>query len=177
MRIITGKYKNKHLESPKNDKIRPTMDRSKEALFNIINFDIINASFLDLFSGSGNIGCEAISRGANKVVCVDNDKSAINLINRNNKLVDNQLNIVLQDALTYVKQATEKFDLIFLDPPYNIDFNYLQEIIDEIFLKGIVTHKGIVILEISSHDSFNNKYIYNQKKYGASQFIFMRGLV
>ena len=126
MRIISGEYKNRKLVAPKDLKIRPTMDRTKEALFNIINHNIYDKSFLDLFAGSGSISCEAISRGASYVVCVDNNKEAIRIINENNKIVDNKISIINADVVNFIKTTTSSFDYIFVDPPYDIDIDVVN---------------------------------------------------
>ncbi len=174
MRIIAGKYKNKVLKSPKNDAIRPTMDRCKEALFNIINFDLIDKDFLDLFGGSANISCEAISRGCNKVVCVDNDYQSIKLINENNKLVDNKITVVKSDVIQFIKTTNQQFDFIFLDPPYNINKTILLSIIDLIFTNNILKKRGIIILEVFKNVDIQHHNIYNERNYGITKFYFLR---
>lgn len=174
MRIIAGEYKNRKLVAPKDLKIRPTMDRTKEALFNIINHNIYDKSFLDLFAGSGSIGCEAISRGASYVVCVDNNKEAIRIINENNKIVDNKINIINADAINFIKTTTSRFDYIFVDPPYDIDIDVVNNIIDLIMDNNILNNKGMLIIELGVESQIDNKYIYNVRKYGKTQFYFLR---
>ena len=174
MRIIAGEYKNRKLVAPKDLKIRPTMDRTKEALFNIINHNIYDKSFLDLFAGCGSISCEAISRGASYVVCVDNNKEAIRIINENNKIVDNKINIINADAINFIKTTTSSFDYIFVDPPYDIDIDVVNNIIDLIMDNNILNNKGMLIIELGVESQIDNKYIYNVRKYGKTQFYFLR---
>ncbi|MGL5021024.1 MAG: 16S rRNA (guanine(966)-N(2))-methyltransferase RsmD, partial [Mycoplasmatales bacterium] len=121
MRIIAGEYRGMILVGPKNNDIRPTMDRAKEGLFNVINQDIYMADFLDLFSGSGSIGAEAISRGAKSVVFVEQERHAIDLINQNTRRFEDVYQIVRNDVLSYTKNCTNTFDFIFLDPPYDME--------------------------------------------------------
>ena len=124
MRIIAGKYKAKRLNSPKTDKTRPTLDRVKEALFSIIDGYINDSNVLDLFSGTGNLGLEAISRGA-KFAWLNDDKNlAISTIVSNTQLTKSQnyVKITKKDylkCLNQVKKENMIFDIIFLDPPYN----------------------------------------------------------
>ncbi len=174
MRIIAGEYKNRKLVAPKDLKIRPTMDRTKEALFNIINHNIYDKSFLDLFAGSGSISCEAISRGASYVVCVDNNKEAIRIINENNKIVDNKISIINADVVNFIKTTTSSFDYIFVDPPYDIDIDVVNNIIDLIMDNNILNNKGMLIIELGVESQIDNKYIYNVRKYGKTQFYFLR---
>ena len=187
MRIIAGEYKNRKLVAPKDLKIRPTMDRTKEALFNIINHNIYDKSFLDLFAGSGSISCEAISRGASYVVCVDNNKEAIEealanveleeairIINENNKIVDNKISIINADVVNFIKTTTSSFDYIFVDPPYDIDIDVVNNIIDLIMDNNILNNKGMLIIELGVESQIDNKYIYNVRKYGKTQFYFLR---
>lgn len=122
MRIISGKYKGHHLVSFKGDHLRPTTDRVKEALFNKIQFEIEGSSVLDLFSGTGNLGLEAISRGASKVVFVDQHPKSIEILRKNiEKLkIDKGLyEIVNMDVFKFLKKGLEKkFEFIFVDPPF-----------------------------------------------------------
>jgi len=122
MRIISGKFKGHHLVSFKADHIRPTTDRVKETLFNKLMFDLEGARVLDLFCGTGNLGIEALSRGAQHVTFVDAHKQSL-LITRENlqklKVEKNDYSILQKDVLSYLKgYEGEKFDVIFADPPF-----------------------------------------------------------
>ncbi|MEN3038499.1 MAG: 16S rRNA (guanine(966)-N(2))-methyltransferase RsmD [Candidatus Kryptonium sp.] len=152
VRIITGKYKGRSLKIAKNESIRPTSDRVKEALFNIlsnrINFE--NLVVLDLFAGTGALGFEALSRGAEKAIFVDNYYGALKMIKENAKelgCVDKIL-IVNDDALRFIEYSTEKFDLIFADPPYM--YPHFNELIYKIWERKLLSEIGFFSLE---HDS------------------------
>jgi 16S rRNA (guanine(966)-N(2))-methyltransferase RsmD len=125
MRIISGRFKGRILKSPKGAGLRPTSQRVKEALFNILGERICGASFLELFAGSGSIGIEALSRGAKRVVFVENNRLCIKAIQENLALLGVASNCVtilpltVQKALTHLAAKGDKFDLVFLDPPYN----------------------------------------------------------
>lgn len=121
IKIASGKSKGLNLISQKNDSLRPTKDRVKEALFNIIQFDIAGKNFLDLFGGTGQIGIEAFSRNAKNVTIVDNSSEAIKLIKSNVSKIKSpheNIKIVKSDALSFLKNTNEIFDIVFLDPPY-----------------------------------------------------------
>ena len=120
MRVITGKARGIQLKTPEGMLTRPTADRVKEALFSIINFDLPGAAVLDLFGGTGQLGIEALSRGAKSAVFVDAREDACRLIRENLKRtkLEGQGKAVRSDYLDYLKRTREKFDIILLDPPY-----------------------------------------------------------
>lgn len=122
MRIISGKYKGHHLVSFKADHLRPTTDRVKEALFNKIQFEIEGCVALDLFSGTGNLGLEAISRGAEKVVFVDDHPKSIDILRKNIeklKVEKERYQIINSDVFRFLKKGMDQtFDFIFVDPPF-----------------------------------------------------------
>ena len=120
MRVITGKARGVTLKTPEGLQTRPTTDRVKEALFSIIQFDIPAASVLDLFGGTGQLGIEALSRGAKRAVFVDESDKACRLIQENLRRtrMEGEGTVVRGDYLAYLSRCREKFDIIFLDPPY-----------------------------------------------------------
>ena len=122
MRVITGTARGRKLKTLEGDEIvRPTTDRVKEAMFSIIQFDVPGAKVLDLFAGSGQLGIEALSRGAQSCVFVDRDKNAYQTVKENlasTKFADNA-EVLNADSLTYIKNCQRKFDIVLLDPPYN----------------------------------------------------------
>ena len=118
MRIVAGKYRGKRLYSPSDDAVRPTTDRIKETVFNIIQWDVAGARVLDLFAGSGALGIECISRGAEEVVFVDRSPSSIALIKENLKGIEGNYRVVGADFLGVLRAGSDKFDLIFVDPPF-----------------------------------------------------------
>lgn len=146
MRIIAGKHRGRTLKEFKGRDIRPTSDRAKEALFNIIQFDVAGSSFLDLFSGTGGIGLEAISRGAEKVVFADNSKDSIKLLKENLAYLKEKAEIYEGDALSYVLTTKETFDLVFLDPPYALDARLIVKAVKD---NGLLNNGGKIIYEHS----------------------------
>ena len=152
MRIIAGKFKAKRINSPKTEMTRPTLDRVKEALFSIIGGYIDGANVLDLFSGTGNLGLEAISRGAKFALLNDDKNVAISTIISNVQLTNTQncVKITKKDYAKCLNQIIKEemfFDVIFLDPPYDSDLgiNSLKIISDS---KGkILAKDGIIIYE------------------------------
>lgn len=125
MRIIAGEYKGRVLKSPPDAQTRPTSDRLRETLFNILSPRIVGARFMDLCAGSGAVGIEALSRGAAHTTFVDRSRKAANLIELNLKLCHaekEQYEIVLSDAADFLIRKTACFDIVFYDPPYSDDY-------------------------------------------------------
>ena len=147
MRVISGKAKGTTLLTPKGEHTRPTADRVKEALFSIIQFDLPGARVLDLFGGTGQLGIEALSRGAKHAVFVDCRDDACRLIKENLKRAKFELNasVVRSDYLQYLNRCNERFDIIILDPPYaEVFLENSLKIITEI---DILQSGGIIIAE------------------------------
>lgn len=121
MRVITGIARGRRLISPEGYDVRPTTDKVKESVFNIIQFDLPDAVVLDLFAGSGQLGIEALSRGAEKAVFIDNSRKSLEVIKNNIELCKFSAlsEVFLSDALSFVKSTSLKFDIVFLDPPYH----------------------------------------------------------
>ena len=147
MRVITGKARGVALKTPDGMLTRPTTDRVKEALFSIINFDIPGASVLDLFGGTGQLGIEALSRGAKKAVFVDQRQEACDLIKENlrrTKLAQDA-RVVRSDYLQYLKSCKETYNIILLDPPYAEVF--LENALKCIAEIDILQSGGIIVTE------------------------------
>ena len=147
MRVITGKARGVQLKTPEGMTTRPTTDRVKEALFSIINFDIPGAMVLDLFGGTGQLGIEALRRGAVSAVFVDAGESACKLIRENLKRakMESEGRVIRSDYLDYLKRCREKFDIIFLDPPYAEVF--LENALKRITEIDILQTNGIIVTE------------------------------
>ncbi len=147
MRVITGKARGVNLKTPDGLTTRPTTDRVKEALFSIINFDIPNARVLDLFGGTGQLGIEALSRGARSAVFVDAGEPACKLIKENLRRtkLEGQGTVIRADYMDYLRRCKEKFDIIFLDPPYAEVF--LENSIKSITEIDILQSGGIIVCE------------------------------
>ena len=120
MRIISGKYKGRRLQAPKNLPVRPTTDMAKEALFNILNnhFNFGELKILDLFSGTGNIAYEFASRGATPLVAVDADMGCVNFIRKISNEFDFDITPIKSDVFTFLQKHKGSYDIIFADPPY-----------------------------------------------------------
>ena len=120
MRVITGTARSKKLITPKGSDVRPTTDMVKEAVFSAVQFEIEGAAVLDLFAGSGQIGIEALSRGAKSAVFVDKNRDAIAAVKENLKTTQlaEKAKVLLTDSLAFLKSTGEQFDFVFLDPPY-----------------------------------------------------------
>ena len=154
MKIISGIYKGRTIEGFDIKGTRPTMERVKESLFAMIQNYLPNSTCLDLFSGSGNLGIEALSEGADTIYLVDNNIKAIKIIEKNiEKLNIEKANIINSDykkALTLFKEKNIKFDVIFLDPPYKT--NFLEKSLSLIAEYNLLNEDGIIICESDSID-------------------------
>ena len=147
MRVISGKARGVNLKTPEGMATRPTIDRVKEALFSIINFDIPGANVLDLFGGTGQLGIEALSRGAKSAAFVDQREDACRLIRENLRRtkLEQDAKVVRMDYLDYLKRCREKYDIIFLDPPYAEVF--LENALNCITEIDILRSGGIIVAE------------------------------
>lgn len=181
MRVISGKARGLKLDTPKNQDVRPTTDRVKESLFNIINSYIIDSNILDLFAGTGSLGIECLSRGAKNCVFVDKSKDSINIVKSNVKKarVENEstiLNVDFKDALKRLSTQNQKFDVIFMDPPYYENmFIECLKIIDKF---DLLDENGIIVVEHDTKDLFEDKIgRFNksrEKKYGNTTLTFYK---
>lgn len=147
MRVISGSAKGTRLKTPEGLLTRPTSDRVKEAIFSVIQFEVEGSRFLDLFGGSGQMGIEALSRGAVSAVFVDGRREACKLISDNLKLtrLSEKGRVIQADYLAYLERCQETFDLIFLDPPYAEVF--LENALKKISEIDILSSRGIIICE------------------------------
>ncbi|AYL94982.1 16S rRNA (guanine(966)-N(2))-methyltransferase RsmD [Mucilaginibacter celer] len=176
MRIIGGSLKGLRLNPPKNLPVRPTTDLAKEALFNIllnqIEFESIRV--LDLFSGTGNISLEFASRGAEQVISVDRSIHCVNYLkdtSRQHHLT--QIKTYREDVFKYLNIETEQYDLIFADPPY--DLNRIPDLPKVVFEKNLLKPDGLLIVEHQSMQNLSNHPAFvEQRKYGHSSFSFFR---
>lgn len=154
MRIGAGKYKGRLLRSlPGSDKrIRPSSAKVKEAFFNIIGGYIEYINFLDLFSGTGSIGLEALSRGMERVVFVEKNNFSLKILRRNIKLIDTHkqtevLAIDAKHALQLLSKKKESFEVVYLDPPYSFPDQVIMNILNDLYCKGLVKAEGFIGLE------------------------------
>lgn len=167
MRIISGKYRGKKLKEFELETTKPTLDRVKESIFNLIQFDVADAVVLDLFAGTGALGIEAISRGAKRTYLIDNNKQAISIIKENLKGVEGDFVVQQNDFFTFLNSTKEKFDLVLLDPPYKTDFGIIA--IETMIKNNLLSKNAIIIFETSEEKDFNfnfDEFEINKKKYG-----------
>ena len=144
MRIISGKYRGRTLKSLQGETTRPTTDRVKESLFDIIQFCVKDSVVLDLFAGSGALGIECLSRGAKRAVFCDVDKGAVEIVKQNLKNIDGNYKIFNCD-FTRVLKAGDKYDIIFIDAPYRSGLAY--KALELIVSEGVLEEDGIICCE------------------------------
>lgn len=172
MKVISGILKGRNIEGYNIDGTRPTMDRIKESLFATIQDNVKDSIVLDLFAGSGQLGIEAISNGAKLCYFIDNNKEVIKILNKNisNLNIKSNSKVLLSDwkkSLNEFSNQNLKFDLIFVDPPY--DYNVYEKILEKVSTLNLLNENGLIILEHSNlklKDSYNNLALYKEKKYG-----------
>lgn len=177
MRIISGKHKGKRLTAPKKLPVRPTTDMAKEALFNILenHYSFSEISVFDLFSGTGNIAYEFISRGAQQVTVVDANFHCIRFISKTLKEWEENSDIVKSDVFKFLGKTQKTADIIFADPPYDLPISDFEKIINMVFEKNLLNADGILILEHSAKTTFSNLFGFMEKrKYGNSTFSFFK---
>jgi len=182
----------KRIESPKSDKTRPTTLMVRQAIFNILNDKVENSNWLDLFSGSGAISCEALNHGAKKIVAVEKDRKTANLCKKNlfslrdSQLKDNDIKIICRDVLTWIKKHIDtkileknnlqniKFDFIYIDPPYKN--NFYKTLLQDLFNSYLITRKTIVICEHSKNEEIKEDNLWkieDTRLYGQTKLTFL----
>ena len=182
----------KRIESPKSDKTRPTTLMVRQAIFNILNKKVENSNWLDLFSGSGSISCEAFNHGAKKIVAVEKDRKTANLCKKNifslkdSQLREKDIHIICKDALHWIKNYAGKqlfvndilenmqFDYIYIDPPYKNNF-YIS-LLKDLFKSFLLTKKTIVICEHSKNEVIEEDYLWKTEDirlYGQTKLTFL----
>ena len=179
MRIIGGNKGGIRINIPKNLKLRPTTDRSKEALFNILNnkIDYNQLYVLDLFSGTGNISYEFSSRGAEYVCSVEKNQKSVEFINHFKEINDLNIEAIKKDVFNFLNSTNKKFNVIFADPPYNLKEEDYYNLINIIFDKEIIKINGTLIIEHSSKTLLDkHDYHKDSRKYGDCSFSFYKKL-
>lgn len=179
MRIISGKARGTKLYTLEGENTRPTLDRVKESIFNIIQNEIEGAKILDLFAGSGAIGLEFLSRGAEKAVLCDKSKDAINIINKNVEKTHMEAQVQVyntdfENCLEKIKK--EQFDIIYLDPPYATE--YIKKSLEKIINLNIAKEESLIIIETDDEPRILKEIgnidieIVDKRKYGRATIIF-----
>lgn len=167
MRIVAGKYRGKVLKEFELNSTKPTTDRVKESIFNLIQFDVADSVVLDLFSGTGALGVEAISRGAKKVYFTDVNSQAIKIIQSNLKGIEGDYVVLQIDYEQFLNSVKIKFDIVLLDPPYKTDFGI--KAIDLLIKNNLLNDNAIIIFETSEENNFDIQlegFKTSKKKYG-----------
>lgn len=176
MRVIGGKYKRFQLTAPKGVTSRPTTDKIKETMFNILG--PMEGTGLDLFAGSGGLGIEGISRGLSKVIFVDGSYDAIQIIKKNTSFIEEEVEIYKNDYKRALKALSKRdilFDMIFLDPPYQKDI--INQILPLIETYDLLASDGQILIECEKDeaiDTLNYKVVKNEI-YGITKLIILRG--
>ena len=175
MRIILGKNKGKNIKAPASLPVRPTTDLGKESLFNILNnyFFFDKITVLDLFAGTGNISYEFASRGAIAITSVDNHQGCADFIRKTAESMQyEQITVIRGDAFSFVERSHQKFDIIFADPPY--DLQGLEKIVEHVFANQLLNPSGWLILEHPrEYDFTKHPNFYEHRKYGKLNFSFL----
>lgn len=177
MRIISGKYKSKRINAPKNLPTRPTKDIAKEALFNIINnlYYYEDLSVIDLFAGIGSISFEFASRGVHQIISVDKHYGCVKFIRSISEELNLNINTIKSDVYKFLKNTDSKADIIFADPPYNFTDEQFLAIYTLVFEKKLLQENGLLIIEHSkATDLSNTKHFSFNKRYGDSVFSFFK---
>lgn len=181
MRIVSGKLRGTKLETLSGENTRPTLDRVRESLFNIIQMEIRDCIFLDLFSGSGACGLEAISRGAKKAIMCDNSKDAIKIIQKNvvKTRTENQSEIYQMSFEALLRnKIKETLDIVYIDPPYKTDYAYQS--VKILIEKELLKEDSIVIIETDEKEKIENQIkqleieITDTRRYGRAHLIFLK---
>ena len=178
MRIIGGKFKGRVLAAFDGENVRPTSDRAREALFNILFLKVRGARVLDLFSGSGALGIESLSRGAEEVVFNDLSKDSVAILKKNLALLkmDERTRVAIsqKDYLACLDSLSGGFDIIFIDPPYR--FDYGKTALERIVKRGLLKDDGIVVYErdCAFDGAVDGLEKYDERKYGKAIFSFFK---
>ncbi len=181
MRVIAGKAKRLKLMAPQGQHVRPTTDRIKETLFNIIGNQLIDVRFLDLFSGSGAIGIEALSRGAKQCTFVDNNDKAVNCLMQNlaHTRLSDHAELIKKEVCNTIEELYNKkrlYEIIFLDPPYHQGWE--EKALTALNKYSLLTAGGIIICESALETSFDfvkhlSFEITREKRFNINKFTFI----
>ncbi|MBQ7769764.1 MAG: 16S rRNA (guanine(966)-N(2))-methyltransferase RsmD [Clostridia bacterium] len=179
MRIIGGKYRSRVLAEFAGQDVRPTSDRAKESLFNILSLKLYGARVLDLFCGSGALGLESLSRGAKEVVFNDFAKDSLAILKKNLATLKipangDEAKLSNADYLVCLESVSGQFDMIFIDPPYRFDYGI--KALEKISQKGLLTENGVAVYERDRpfDGEIEGLEKYDERKYGKTYITFFR---
>ena len=172
MKVISGTLKGRKIEGYNLEGTRPTMDRVKESLFAMIQDNLKDSIVLDLFAGSGGLGIEAISNGAKQCYFIDHNNEVIKTLNKNinNLNIKDKSKVVLSDWKKFLNESAKnnlKFDIIFVDPPY--EYDVYEKILEKVSTLNLLNDNGLIILEhanLNLKEEYNGLVLYKSKKYG-----------
>ncbi len=175
MHIISGTHKGRKLEIPKSA-VRPTMDKVREAIFAIIRSEVMNAKVLDLFAGSGSLGLEALSEGAERCDFVESSYKVVKTLQKNisNLDFDKYSNIHNCSAFSYLNNCTKTYDIIFFDPPYKREF--AEKVIKAIYMNDVLSEDGLIIAETGKSEDISKfeNFIIKEKIYGDTKVTILK---
>lgn len=183
LRIIAGKFKSLQIDQPPLEITRPTTDKVRESIFNIIQNEVNHSIVLDCFGGSGAMSIEAISRGATKAICVEKNASAFSTIMANiEKINIKNIEVHNGDVIKFLKEKENiEFDLIFMDPPYSMELNQVYEIFNLIVEKNFLKKYGSIIYETSINMEQiqlpKKMMISSEKEYGNTKIYIIKHIV
>jgi len=177
MRIVAGKFRSRRITAPNNLPVRPTTDMAKEALFNILNnsyyFDDLKV--LDLFAGIGSISFEFASRGCTDITAVDENSGCIRFLDKTSAELEIELQTVKSDVFLFLERNVQSYDIIFADPPYDMDNDKFFQLLDLVFERNLLHQDGVLIVEhgkqtkLSEYTKFDK-----ERKYGSNVFSFFK---
>ena len=175
MRIISGKNKGRRVTAPNNLPVRPTTDMAKEALFNILNnrYYFNEIKVLDLFSGIGSISLEFASRGTEDITSVDSFYGCVKFLESEAKKLDSNLQLVKSDVFKFLENTDQQYDIIFADPPYEMEQEKFEKIHQLVFKNNLLKENGLLVIEHSKNTDLKHLPNFEQtKKYGSNLFSF-----
>lgn len=178
MRITAGKFKNKQIKTIESDLIRPTLSKIRESLFNVLQNDIENAVFLDLFAGSGIMGIEAASRNAKEIIFIEKNPKHYKLLKTNLKTLNFENKTFLADSINLIEKFNENtFDIIYSDPPYKTDLN--NKVLEILSRKKLLKNNGWLIIECNKDEDFSANIknysfeLIKEKIYGDTKVLYL----
>lgn len=177
MRITGGTGRGRKLKAPGGERVRPTSDKVKQALFNILGQRVLHSVFLDLYAGTGGIGLEALSRGAEKVLFVDDSRKSVLVIKKNIEQTGfgERAQVVTSRAESFLKKASGQFDIVFLDPPYSIEQGPLLNLVSE---SGVLKPDSLIVSEHfkkqKSPERAGRLLLYREAAYGDTVLAFYK---
>lgn len=173
MRIVSGYHKGRRITAPKKLPVRPTTDMAKESLFNILrnSFTFSRVKVLDLFAGTGNISYEFASRGSESITAVDENIGCVRFIEKTAEELDMPITVVKADVFKFLDRAPGKYDIVFADPPYNLEQSQFLALANKVLDNEILLEKGLLVIEHSKLMSLDeNPNFIESRNYGSSAF-------